>query len=153
MDSYIISVDTFVLMVNGFRIEDWAATGVVCELTKPDPLATHNTAFQSSVWTIGPPRYVLNVNVQQGGKSDQWLTKSEKAFMTLRKTFTISATQGAQPLFEATDGGPLNWPNYAVAADNQPMRAWQLGLSLKGVPDVATFKVAGQLTKQEVQNI
>jgi hypothetical protein len=108
MDSYIISVDTFVLMVNGFRIEDWAATGVVCELTKPGAFATHTTTFKSSVWTLAPGQYVLNVNVQQGGKSDQWLTKSVKAFMTLRKTFTISATQGAQPLFEATDGGPLN---------------------------------------------
>jgi hypothetical protein len=149
--SYVISVEDFILTVNGNRIDDWAGTGTVATLARVGAYATHNVSFASSSWVIGPPQYTLSLNVLSGGPSDKWLDASVAAFESSRKLWAVEGLQGAEPLF-ADDGAlTTNIPDITWTTDAMPMRNWVIGLRLKSPPRVSVIKPAKTLTKAEVQ--
>lgn len=150
-NSYIVSVEDFILTINDVRIDDWAGTGVVATLARVSPYATHNVSYAASSWVIGPPQYTLSINVLQGGPSDKWLDASVAAFEEKRKLWAVQAFHGPDPLFAADDALTTNIPDMTWTTDAMPMRNWIIGLRLKKPPRASLIQAAQTLTKAEVQ--
>lgn len=150
-NSYIVSVEDFVLTVNGARIDDWAGTGAVATLERVTAYGTHNVTYAGASWVVGPPQYTLSLNVLMGGTSDKWLDASVAAFESKRKLWSVEAFHGAQPLFSVDDALTTNIPALTWTTDSMPMRNWIIGLRLKVPPRASIITVAKTLSKAEVQ--
>jgi hypothetical protein len=148
----VIDPAQFLLLVNSAPIIDWPATGVACELTRTNPVASLTPAFGDDAIVPGTPHYNLAINVVAGSISDNLLEQFTTVFETLRRPWVVSASRGPQPLFFTifavpTGEAPISW-----SLDNQPSRQWNVTAKINNRPSAGIFVVRQPLTAEDVRS-
>lgn len=150
--SIIIDPNTLLLTVNGAPIRDFPATGTILDIARGQPPSTYIASFGRDAFVMGAAWWNVSITVESASESDNWFEASLRAFISLKKVYTASASRQGIPVFSSVAMGCTTVPAITYAADGLPMRTWVLTGKCTQEPTSGTYVAAQTLTSEEVQN-
>jgi hypothetical protein len=150
--SIIINPDSLSLIVGGFPIRDFPASGAILSIARGQAPVTYVPSYGRDAFVVGPGWWNIGITVEAASESDNWFESALRAFLTIKKVISASGTRSGVPLFSSPSTAITTVPDIVYNADGLPMRTWVLTGKCTTEPTAGVYVAAETLTVEEIQN-